>query len=592
MGNSDLVSVSTIHEKIWEIIAPYQNELLLIHKEKLEEIVANKEAELSDDSNKKTNFYREMTEEAKTTFKETMLLNKEQYYNTYSMSGPEFKQEMEKLLDKLMFKQSLKNVSNFKNVVSTIYSIDNNNIALKEIKTNNPKYKKVKYTPLYHRDSLHRMSISHDTLLEYGLKIISKYPLLNRMVIDKYPYIFIDEYQDTNELIVKLMSHLADYAKENKQLFLVGYFGDTAQNIYDDGIGSNLKNIQNGLVDIDKKFNRRSADEIIGLINRIRDDNISQESIYSDSYGGTVDFLGIDSEQVEEEVKHYREEWKKNGNQSFACLVLTNQLVAKYNGFQNIYGFFKNSPYYIGSRYNQLNTELMDKKLESLGEIQKMLRNFIKLFSIIDNNMIVAKDLSYDDLKFPKLTFLEFKNLVSKLKGINKLTINEMLVQIEREYKKSNSTEGKYFRTIIESIFNLEEFSIKNVTNYIMESLEIEESEEVTKGLYELPFKEFKNWFDFISGEITDGNCFVTYHGTKGLEFDGIVIIMSERFNNRPQIRDYFSLRKEDNESYEKIKNLLYVACSRARKNLAILYVDNVEEIKEGLQEKWGIIVK
>lgn len=58
------------------------------------------------------------------------------------------------------------------------------------------------------------MKISHDTLLEYGYRMIEKFDLLKQIIIDKYPYIFIDEYQDTNEKVVKIMNLLDEYSKK------------------------------------------------------------------------------------------------------------------------------------------------------------------------------------------------------------------------------------------------------------------------------------------------------------------------------------------------------------------------------------------
>ncbi len=56
-------------------------------------------------------------------------------------------------------------------------------------------YRKVEYNARYNQDRLYRMRISHDTLLEYSKKMVVQYPGLQQIIIDKYPYIFIDEYQ-------------------------------------------------------------------------------------------------------------------------------------------------------------------------------------------------------------------------------------------------------------------------------------------------------------------------------------------------------------------------------------------------------------
>lgn len=42
---------------------------------------------------------------------------------------------------------------------------------------------------------------------------------------------------------------------------------------------------------------------------------------------------------------------------------------------------------------------------------------------------------------------------------------------------------------------------------------------------------------------------------------------------------------EEDNEEFEQTKNLLYVACSRAIKDLRILYLDDVTDFKAALSK-------
>lgn len=41
-------------------------------------------------------------------------------------------------------------------------------------------------------------------------------------------------------------------------------------------------------------------------------------------------------------------------------------------------------------------------------------------------------------------------------------------------------------------------------------------------------------------------------------------------------------------EKHINTKNLLYVACSRAIKNLRVLYLDDISEIKEGIEKIFG----
>lgn len=68
------------------------------------------------------------------------------------------------------------------------------------------------------------MIISHDTLLDYALKIIERYNTLQQILVNKFPYILVDEYQDTHENIVKILKILDDYARSNEINFLLLFY--------------------------------------------------------------------------------------------------------------------------------------------------------------------------------------------------------------------------------------------------------------------------------------------------------------------------------------------------------------------------------
>lgn len=57
--------------------------------------------------------------------------------------------------------------------------------------------------------------ISHDDLLKIANYMFSKYPLLSKILCDKFDYIFIDEYQDTQKSVIEIfLSHITNIAKD------------------------------------------------------------------------------------------------------------------------------------------------------------------------------------------------------------------------------------------------------------------------------------------------------------------------------------------------------------------------------------------
>ena len=48
------------------------------------------------------------------------------------------------------------------------------------------------------------------------------------------------------------------------------------------------------------------------------------------------------------------------------------------------------------------------------------------------------------------------------------------------------------------------------------------------------------------------------------------------------------NLTEVDKNKYESVRNLLYVSCSRAIKNLRILFFDDINQIQNSLEEIFG----
>jgi len=123
-------------------------------------------------------------------------------------------------------------------------------------------------------DSFRDLTFGHDSLLKITVLLFSKYPLLSKIVSDKYDYIFIDEYQDTNEGIIDVFIN-AISMEEN---ITIGLFGDSMQGIYDDGIGDVDDYVNSEkLIRIEKEDNYRCSKQVIDFINKLRNYGLTLE---------------------------------------------------------------------------------------------------------------------------------------------------------------------------------------------------------------------------------------------------------------------------------------------------------------------------
>ncbi|MDU4697727.1 MAG: 3'-5' exonuclease, partial [Paenibacillus sp.] len=577
-------------------IKGHKKELVKIHKEKLKEEING----LKETLELKYEKYRELSRNEREIFLRIMTEKKDLFYQEYNAKASDFKKIFQDILGDLQnSSELLKNFADFKKIVTTLYKLDGYKKCYEYIEKNNKDYRSVIYNTTYNRDQLHKMKISHDTLLEYGLQIIENYDLLKQIIVDKYPYIFVDEYQDTDEKVIFIMSYLQRFSRTIAHNLFIGYFGDTTQNIYNNGVGKNITKIHSKLLGINKRFNRRSTEEVIEVINKIRNDGLEQVSIYEDCQGGSVKFYAGSRDAISSFIEKYEHQWGITLNNQMHCLVLTNETVAKYSGFENIYETFKRSKYY-SLNYNQLNTELLSNDPSKLGEIPSLLFKIVKIKYSLDVGHTPVIDILQKKEIYEDMNFKELKELIEILKLNEGETLGEYIQSVFSRYSTDNRDK---YKKVVDAIF--ENVSINLFKNYLIERLfpnisdyEIDKANEIVEQLFSISMHEYELWYKYISNMHTGNIIYHTYHGTKGLEFDNVIIIME---NNFGRVRDYFSfffenymtsktLEPENKEKYEQIKNLLYVSCSRARVNLRVLYIDDVSNLQVGIESIFGQI--
>lgn len=118
--------------------------------------------------------------------------------------------------------------------------------------------------------------IDHDDVILFAHRLLDENPRLRNFVSASFPFIFIDEFQDTNPVQMKFVQWLAEAGS------IVGVVGDPEQAIFGfQGatrkafLGFNLSNHANYLIE----DNRRSTNQIVALLNNVRCDKVQQKAI-------------------------------------------------------------------------------------------------------------------------------------------------------------------------------------------------------------------------------------------------------------------------------------------------------------------------
>nr|WP_275575125.1 UvrD-helicase domain-containing protein [Methylocucumis oryzae] len=190
-------------------------------------------------------------------------------------------------------------------------------------------------------------SLNHDDIVDLVSMMILRLPNLQKIIGQKFPYIFIDESQDTFGNIMEALNQIAS----EEGLPIIGYFGDPMQQIYEKRAGQ-----FNGPSDyklIKKTENYRCSTEVIKLLNAIRPD--LQQMPGTSNVTGSVEIRLIQAESGNGNRNTYTDDQLSNALKQFDMalvhfqwenadgikqLFLTRQMIAHRLGFSKLNQLF------------------------------------------------------------------------------------------------------------------------------------------------------------------------------------------------------------------------------------------------------------
>lgn len=374
--------------------------------------------------------------------------------------------------------------------------------------------------------------ISHDDLLKVANYMFANHPLLCKILCDKYDYIFIDEYQDTQQIVIDIfLRHIKEYAQGS---LCIGFFGDKMQSIYDAGIGNIQSFVDSGDVkEIIKEDNYRCSISVIQLLNKIRSD-ISQRPSRKDENGnilnkqGSISFIysQTDFDLYQFKNTEFVSDWDFNDIKRNKVLLLTHRLIAKRLGFEELLRAYKYPDNLIGNEPDRLATHLL--------QMGSVLYHFERgnYGDVISGIQFKLKSIS-DKANISKL--------LSDLLEHQNTDIETMIIRFDQE-------------NLVCRDDRLDEYITKHPETY--------------DKVKSLPFAQVMAYFKYYN----DSSPYSTQHGIKGAEFDNVLIIMDNGGWNNYNFRYYFEKTENKESIISRTERLLYVCCSRAMDNLVIYY--------------------
>jgi len=432
-------------------------------------------------------------------------------------------------------------------------------------------------------DSRERNALNHSEVIKIFSTFLLTKPLMQRMFVEKFPFLLIDESQDTSRALIDAL-FVAQKAHADR--FCLGLIGDTMQRIYPDGKEQIEREIPENWGKPEKKLNHRSPQRIVRLINQIRGgaDNRKQEP-RDDRPEGWARFFVFpvdvpDKPALEQRVRGYMAglTGDRDWTDASKCKILTleHHMAARRMGFLQMF--------------------------EALASIDEYRTGFLdgsfvptRFFTHYVLPLVTAQQKG-DKFAVTKLV-RESSPLLSKeiLKGNDKPIAQLRVAQAAIDSLMALWANGEPTCAAIAA--NIAETNLFAIPDSLKAALaakqaapaatpDAEEADPISNPIAALvafldcAFSEIAPYAAYVAHEAP----FDTHQGVKGLEFERVMVLMDDEEARgflfgydkllgakAPTAADIKNTKEGKDTSIDRTRHLFYVTCSRARSSLALV---------------------
>ncbi|QTL40762.1 ATP-dependent helicase [Xenorhabdus budapestensis] len=452
-------------------------------------------------------------------------------------------------------------------------------------------------------------ALSHADVLKLFSSFLTTKSIMAEVIVNKFPFIFIDESQDTNKDVVRAFFEL-QHAKSNK--VVIGLFGDTMQRIFGGG-ESELGNTKpSDWTTFNKEMNHRSARRIVALGNQIRSEDDKRKQFARDGAAdGYVRYFLLSNNvsnknEIEARIREVMAEvtgdtnWTDIQSKDTAILLLEHKMAGRRLGFSDLWNKLEKSDKIKDRISKGENSELnffseivfpmaeasRDERRAELMSILRERNSPLLEASVLDANkndpLVLARNAEHAFRDVISNEKVSFRAVLEVLAEHNLLRIPAKLQALVVASKESEAgTEPKQMGAILEIESEAEERDDSEITAW-------------TEAL-ETNFFQIRNYNDYINGN----SFYRTHQGVKGNEFERVMVVMDDEaggflfsYENYFGVKELSSASKKKQDAgeetgLERTRRLFYVTSTRAKNSLAhVIYTSNVAKVKENLIEK------
>ena len=370
----------------------------------------------------------------------------------------------------------------------------------------------------------------HDDVLYFTYKLIEKEPRIIMFLVSKFPYLLIDEYQDSSSIQHWLFTKLAEAGCK------ITLIGDKAQSIYTFA-GADMANIDTFVAPGIKTYtiadNHRSTQNIIDFLNILRTD-LEQKSLRKECFDKVTIVCGNSMDAYKTALKHC-------GDEELYALTWKNE-----------------------------DANVMKLGLEASGKKEDMLGHLSEYDSNPDRRRIVV-------------------NVIIGIEKARQLIMDEAIKYTAKGFRLNTKHINQKKKTIVNMytlLKSYDEYCNGTLLDFLNKLREIDDSiPKVSRGgvleAYQKPYADYAKSVNYTD----DNTHFITIHKSKGLGFDNVILVFPEK-----EVGLQFLLNTDLQQEYDDHR-LYYVACSRARNRLFINLPSINEKEKALLKTRFGDVV-
>lgn len=443
--------------------------------------------------------------------------------------------------------------------------------------------------------------LGHDDVLKIATDFLKERPLFRTLFAQQFPYVFVDESQDTAPIVVEALKAVEDQMRGK---FCLGFFGDPMQQIYPTGVGEIVP--EDGWLTIPKPENFRCAISILAVANAIRRDGddlvqtsgrVVEHDGNTQPVNGTARIFVLPTNGERDEYlarvrdwvanKNGDANWRNDENNLVKVLVIVHRMAATRLGF--------------GDLYAALNDKAPDAfKNGFLDASAWPLRPFISFALPLSSALQNGREFEAMDILRQHCGLLQKEELRKK-------NVPEVLSQL-REASLSLATmmQPEEGRTVREVLIFIRDSGLASLDPRVLSFLEQQlppadedahlDEEEAGKEVSAMeaflacPAAQLWGYQQYFE----DKSPFSTQQGIKGAEFSRVLVVLDDEEGTHrqfsydkyfrikpPSDRDLKNIQEGKETVVDRTRRLLYVCCTRALDDLVVILFANEPELAE-----------